>query len=466
MKIIGPIEVTSKSHPFSSMKFSRKVINVEDYGFVEEEYFIKGLADIYDYDENLNVHVYDSNLNYCTRILVRRPISKEKFTGICYVDIMNASNGYDIEDLWRCSYLHVMENNHMYVGVTTKPINVLSLKNFDFDRYKELDWSSKQPAPQPTTVNPKTASILGTEEGLVWDILYQVGKEIKNNPSGFCGDLKPEYVYLSGQSQSGMYLNTYINFMHNYYKEKGYEKVYDGYLVLASGGLSRELRQKENAAVFSVIKVKESNVDVPTISFNTENDYELFEGFGGLTVGVNEDSETNKRRYYDMAGSAHTDAASPLVPTNEEIVKTKCPPRILDGEYNYRLNDLPFDYYINGMLEKLHIWAKDKIAPKIVEPILLDESNNMVRDEHGNVLKGFRSPFMDVPKASYKGSYSKGATNGTMTFFTKDKMDELYGSLENYLAKFEENLNKQVEEGFVSVNDAKRAMAWAKNINK
>ena len=73
---------------------------------------------------------------------------------------------------------------------------------------------------------------------------------------------------------------------------------------------------------------------------------------------------------------------------------------------------------------------------------------------------------MDVPKASYKGSYSKGATNGTMTFFTKDQMDELYGSLENYLAKFEENLNKQVEEGFVSVNDAKRAMAWAKNINK
>ena len=51
---------------------------------------------------------------------------------------------YDIEDLWHRIYLWCMEKGHAYVGITSKPVNVLSLKNFDYDRYGDLNWSNKQ----------------------------------------------------------------------------------------------------------------------------------------------------------------------------------------------------------------------------------------------------------------------------------------------------------------------------------
>lgn len=41
---------------------------------------------------------------------------------------------------------------------------------------------SKNPAPQPAVLDPRTGSIDGCEDGLIWDILYQLGREAKNNP--------------------------------------------------------------------------------------------------------------------------------------------------------------------------------------------------------------------------------------------------------------------------------------------
>lgn len=464
MKVLGPIEVTENSHPFSSMKFARKVINVEDYGFVEEEYFVSAIANVYDFDKDKEkVFKFQENIPYTTRILVRRPLSKEKFTGRCYIDIMNASNNYDIEDLWRRSYLHIMENNHMYIGVTSKPTNILSLKNFDLDRYRSLSMPAKNPAPQPAALDTRTGSIDGCEDGLIWDILYQVGREAKNNPQSFCGGLDVKYLYLSGQSQSGMYLNTYVNFMHNYYKDQGCEKVYDGYLSLASGGLTRALRQDPDEKLnFAIRPSREEEIDVPVITFNTECDYHLFGTMGdGLVKTKNENSPTNKRRYYDMTAAAHTDTASPLVPTNEEIQKTKCPPRILDNEYEFRLNDLKFDYYINAMLDRLHDWATGGNPPQIIDPIDFDK-----KDAYGHHQGGLRSIYLLVPKASYQACDFPGSTNGKMEFFSKEKMEEIYGSFENYLEKFKEVAKEHVKEGLLTEKDAQRAIDWAKNINE
>lgn len=69
--------------------------------------------------------------------------------------------------------------------------------------------------------------------------------------------------------------------MHNYYKDQGYEKVYDGYLSLASGGLTRALRQDpEEKLNFAIRPSREEEIDVPVITFNTECDYYLFGAMG------------------------------------------------------------------------------------------------------------------------------------------------------------------------------------------
>ncbi|MBR7927610.1 hypothetical protein KBI51_05410 [Aerococcaceae bacterium zg-ZUI334] len=470
MKVSGPIPVTSTSHLFSSMQYSRKVIEIKEFDFVEEEYFILGQSNIYDWNEiEQKVNVFEENLDYTTRIIVRRPADNNIFSGIGYVDIMNASNGYDIEDLWRRSYLHIMENNHLYIGVTTKPINVLSLKNFDYQRYQSLNWSNGKVVNSPAVANPVTMSIDGTEEGLVWDILHQLGIYVKEDSSAIGINKKVQYLYLTGQSQSGMYLNTYVNYMHPYYEISNKSNPYDGYLSLASGGLTRSLRQEpDNTIPMAMRAPHNAEISHPYIQFNTENDYYLFKMFGGEVKPIeNSNTPTNKKRYYDMTGAAHTDAASPLVPLNSEIIKTKCPPRILDNEYEYRLNDLPFDYYINGILNKLHHWVVTGEAPEIIEPLMKNQAGEFLRDEFGHTLGGVRSPFIDVPKAKYQASYDgKASTNGTMTFFTEDEIKQLYGSKENYYVKFEEYIEKQVQQGLITQNDAKRACAWAMNIWK
>lgn len=463
MKLIGPIPNKGNSHLFSANFTVREPLDLEKYDFVEEEYFFEGKANVYDLNSKREVYIKEERLPYCTRLIVRRP--KKNFSDRCYIDIMNASNGYDIEDFWRRYYNQVLENNHVYIGITSKPINVQSLKFYDVERYKDLNWSSGKVVNMPS-VNYNNGSIPGTEEGLVRDILRDIGDFVKNRSNELIRGYDSEYIYLSGQSQSGIYMNTYANYMHNYYKDKGIVNPYNGYFSLASGGLTRSLCQEENDSIaFSVREAVEKEVDVPFITVNTECDFNLFEPMGfSLTRSINSDTETNKRRYYEISSAPHTDAASPLVPKNEYIVKTNCPPRTLDKDYDYTLNNLPVEYYINSLFDMLHLWASKKIAPEIIEPLEIAE-DGFVKDEFGHTLGGIRSPQIEVPVAYYKSSVGPGETNGTMEYFSRDKLKELYSNKETYLLKFEEVVSEQVKNKLLTEEDAKRTINFAKNID-
>lgn len=458
IEVKGPMEVTETSHPFSAMEYSRAKLDVNDFGYLEEEYFVSGYSNVYDLDEENQLIVKKENLPYETRILVRRPKNAADRKNIVVFDIMNASNCYDIEDQWRRSYLHIMEQGYSYVGITSKPVNVLALKNFDYDRYHTLNWSNGEPSLSPSAID-KVHRIEGCEEGLVWDMLTSLGLFIQKEGKKLFTEEENVYIYLTGQSQSGMYLNTYVNQFHHLLKVDG-KSIFDGYLSLVSGGKQRSLCQTNGQEEFMCLRdYKEHEIDTPFITMNSEGDYLLFQPMGGLKQGYNSEKPNNKRRYYEVAGAPHTDAASPLVPDNSEIVKTKCPKRILDGEYNYTLNDFPLDYIINGLLEKLHTWAKDGIAPAIVEPIRKDENGEILRDDLGNALGGIRTAYLEVPKAKYIGSIGLGQTNGTMELFSEEQMNRLYGSREEYIKKFEAYAKKQLNDGDIVENDFKRMMS-------
>ena len=51
-QVEGPIPVTETSYPFCAMKHSRVPLDVADYHYIEEEYFISGHANVYDTDQN------------------------------------------------------------------------------------------------------------------------------------------------------------------------------------------------------------------------------------------------------------------------------------------------------------------------------------------------------------------------------------------------------------------------------
>lgn len=466
----GPIAVTETSHPFSAMDYAREPLDIAAYGYVEEEYFVSGTANVYE-ETDVEMKIKHEDQSYKNRIFVRKPSDTTKFSGRVFMDIYNASNGYDIEDVWRRSYEYYMNNGDIYVGVTAKPINVLSLKNFDFERYQSLNWSAADPAPQPATTNANM-SIPGTEEGLVWDILSQLGTIIRKNKASFLKDYPVDYLYLTGQSQSGMYLNTYTYYFDQYLVDSEGKTIFDGYLNAVGAGVMRSLNQMDDETQpFATRLQKHRPLNAPIIFLSAHGDIELFGAFETSTNALIEKNLEDKTRHYEVASSPHTDPASPLIPNNSEIVKTNHPPKILDGEYNYTVNDIQLSYYINSALEMLHQWAAKGTLPPASSLIERDEKGNVVLDEHGNGVGGVRSPYIDVPLATYHANarttadqvnQTVGNVNGSMEYFSKDKLMELYQSKEDYLERFNKVVEKQVEDKLLIPFDAESMKEWAK----
>lgn len=181
----------------------------------------------------------------------------------------------------------------------------------------------------------------------------------------------------------------------------------------------------------------------------------------------NSDTENNKCRYYEIPGAPHTNVVCPLLPAIEEIDKASAKRPYLDSKILDHINDFPAEYYIRGLLEKLHIWAEKGIAPEVIEPICRSE-NDLQRNEFGNAIGGLRSPFLDVPIATYISStpdHPEGIS-GKMKYFSKEKIENLYGSVEKYLEKFKEYTLTQLKEGWISKTDAERMIQWSKDVIK
>lgn len=469
--IEGPIPVTETSYPFCSMKHCRVPLDLEQYGYVEEEYFISGYANIYDVTEDDRLTIAKEAVPYKNRILVRYPRDREKASGRVYVDILNATQGYDIEDLWHRISSWCLENGHIYVGITSKPVSVMSLKNFNYERYKDLNWSNGECVPMPTI--SKSATIPGTEEGLFWDMLSQLGMLLRTEQGQKCvGNNPVEFIYLSGQSQSGAYLNTYVSYFDSYIRKCCHKPVYDGYFNIAGALVQRTVRQQGTVGDLKLLPRNMHPSSTPYICITCEGDLFLFNQYVEgdlLNIKIeNNDTEDNKCRYYEIPGAPHTNVVCPLLPALEEVDKAGARRPYLDPRILDHINDFPAEYYIRGLLEKLHIWASKGIAPEIVEP-MPRSGNNLKRDEFGNALGGLRSPFLDVPIATYIAStpdHPEGIS-GKMKYFPREKVVSLYGSIENYLNKFREYTVAQQNDGWISKTDAERMIQWSKDaINK
>lgn len=463
----GPVPVTPVSHPFCAMRYSRIPMDPDDFNYEELEFFLKGKANIYGADERDYPYIKKTSIPYKNRILLRRPRNMDVFSGRVYVDILNATQGYDIEDLWHRNYYWCMENGHGYVGITSKPVCVMSLKNYDWERYQSLDWSNGEKTPQPAGL--RYASIPGTEEGLFWDMLGQLASLLrsKNINNGFLGH-PVEYLYLTGQSQSGAYLNTYIHYFDPFLADSRGNKLFDGYMNIVGAHIRRRICQDEPIEPLRFYNGDIRPTGTPFISITSEGDVSLFKNFFQADIlknpVTNSDTADHKRRHYDIAGTPHTDIRCPLLSSFEELKKTR---RLIsdDGCNEIRdLNDIPTEFYIVGLLEKLHLWAARGIAPQAVEPFRrFPGRSELLRDKHGNVLGGLRSPFLDIPIAAYTGSNPQDpeGISGKITYFSAQKVEKLYGSFHAYLEIFTKYTQMQVAEGWVTEKDGRKMIQWA-----
>ncbi|MDT0271138.1 alpha/beta hydrolase domain-containing protein, partial [Streptomyces sp. DSM 44915] len=68
-------------------------------GYVEEEFFVSGKANVYDWPAGGAV-IRTPDAPYTTRVLVRRPAAKTRFSGRVVVEMLNPSNLMDLNIGW------------------------------------------------------------------------------------------------------------------------------------------------------------------------------------------------------------------------------------------------------------------------------------------------------------------------------------------------------------------------------
>src|SRR5262249_24902096 len=94
--VTGPLPVSAAAHPFGGAQRQWVAEDLSKDGYVEEEYFVSGLANVYNWPAPGPATIRTADAPYTTRILVRRPADPARSSGNAVVEMLNPSNNVDI----------------------------------------------------------------------------------------------------------------------------------------------------------------------------------------------------------------------------------------------------------------------------------------------------------------------------------------------------------------------------------
>lgn len=463
----GPLPVSGDSYPFGAADHTRVPTDLKKVGYVEEEFLAEGKANIYEWPAQVAAVIRTASAPYTTRVLVRRPASKSKFSGNVIVEMLNPSNMFDLNIGWAISHDQFTRSGDAWVGITAKPVSVVALKIFNPKRYAALSFANPLPLDDPRNCTKVARdSERTTENGLVWDIFTQVGAWLRSrepsNPLNYGVGQNSKhpvhYLFGWGYSQTGMFLYTYINAIHPLVLQSDGKPPYDGYLIGVASGPSG-LNQCSAQIPQGDPRQQVRNAGVPVVRVMSQSDY-----LSGIAARrPDSDVAPDLFRNYEIAGSAHATpdelnfAASP-----EDIVRAGRAVPAMQCTEGTR-SRFPSSIAFNAILQNLELWVSKHIPPPRAEPIKVD-SDKPVLDKFGNVVGGVRSPYVDVPTSTWFGS-STGEPfcfiAGHEVPFDRAQLKKLYPNHKAYVNAVAKNLSSLVTQRFVTKSDAKNLLEEA-----
>jgi len=432
--ITGPIPVTDDSYPFNAASRQCVPIDLASYRYVEEEFFISGLANVYQwYDSSTSpATVRTPDAPYTTRFLLRRPEDPGRFSGNVIVEIFNWARNFDNPwGGWGESYEYFLAHGDAWVGITIRPANVVGLKNFNPERYAPLSFANPLPPderPPDSGAYPGPASS-STENGLIWDIISHVGALMKSNGSASpMAGYVVEYVYAAGAT--GGDLSAYVSAIHPLAVLDNGRPIYDGYLIKCTG-VPGSINQSEPRMPPDDPRCQ-LYVDVPVIRVMTQGDI-LGRGFHpdwSWAYRQPDSDEPGKQfRLYEVAGSYIGIQYCLLSnPCEEDVAAAK---GIWTRPFAVPEHEFPLQYIMNGAFANLDIWVREGVPPPRAERLATTGEYPdvaFVLDELGNIKGGVRTPYVDVPMATY-------TWNGKVIPFDDALLKRLYPNPENYVNK-------------------------------
>jgi len=429
-------------------------------GYMEEEYFIAGIASAYTNTGPLGLDgrwsvTPGNTAPYKTRIVVRRPIDARKFNGTAVVEWLNVTAGLDVAVDWTFAHTELIRDGFAWVGVSAQYVGVEGGPGI-------------VPGPsQPLkTANPaRYGSLDHPGDSFSYDIFSQAARAIRV-PSGPnpLGDLKLERVIATGHSQSAFRLVTYIDAIHPL------ARVYDGYLVHSRGSVGAPLSEAPEATIgVAGSAMIRSDLDVPVLMLETETD--LTSALVGYFNARQPDGD--RVRLWEVAGAAHLDAYLLIAggadrgesPSIVDLVVSPIPgPGAV--ACGMPINSGPHHFVLNAAFAALDRWVRigkpPRPAPRL--EIAVGSSVTIVRDANGNASGGVRTPQVDVPIAAFTGGQSGTflcMLAGTTTPFDPAMVRRLYPSHRTFVSAYAKSLRRAVRTGWILKRDAKLMRVWA-----
>jgi hypothetical protein len=455
----GPIPRTATSIPIGTATYPAALgsVNLADHGYVEEEYFVSGTANVYQYDSTgTKVTVKTPNVPYTTVILVRRAIDPRKFSGRVQLEMSHPQFGVTTQ-IWAHNSTKFMADGDAWVRVTNSRGGMTGsslgvAKQYDPQRYADLNFP---------------------EDGMNWDVIGQIGNMLKSNASvSPLHGLNVKQMFMEGFSGAGAITLIWHNEFSPILRMRNGDSIVDGFVVGEPSGYplinsqaspiaSTDPRQKVLANGVPVVKL--ASRPEPATQRRSDSD-----------------SPDGQYRTFEVSGAAHTDNyTNPYdFPTFvQEQATTWAQTNLYPFMCQYKMNDFPYAYQWHLAIDAVERWAShDREHGKLWNPphgdrIELNSDGSIKKDAFGNDAGGVRSPAVDVPIATYYDTnvpmpgdrgFCSNSTVGHVEPFSRDKLQQLYRSHSAYVAKVTRSAQQLEHDGWLLPADAKEAIAEAK----
>jgi hypothetical protein len=438
-------------------------------GYRSEEWRLSGRARSYaprgELDEEGDWSALpQSEADFTTRIVVRRPLDPARFDGSVFVEWLNVSGGLDAPPGWLFAHRHVMRRGSVWVGVSAQKAGIdggglvpgMALKQADPERYAGL-------------VHPGDA--------FAYDIFAAVGRVLRER-GGPLGDLAAERVIALGESQSAGFLVTYVNALDPV------DCCFDAFLIHGRPGSAAGLdgvylRAVPGGDLSNVSRLVRAahrvrpDPRVPVLVLQSETDVVSLGG------GRARQPDGEHFRLWEVAGAAHFDTYGMVASLSDdgrlpiEQLAARLAPT--DSPMGLRaeapINSGPQQHYLlQSALHYLDRQARGGPPPPRAPRLESEDEvgSELLRDAYGNVRGGIRTPWVDAPSARLSGLGQGGEgflfLFGTTHVFDQATLARVYpGGPDEHRERFEKSLASCLDAGFLLTEDAEEARALVRH---
>ncbi|OFJ50949.1 alpha/beta hydrolase domain-containing protein [Mycolicibacterium grossiae] len=425
--------------------------DVADLDYTVREYFVSGRATRYvPSPDGVSADrvAPDGAADYTTRIVVLTP--NEGFSGTVVVEWLNVSGGLDAPAVWFMAHREVVRARHAYVAVSAQRVGIEGGASLG------MDMSLKTQSPQ------RYSDLHHPGDAYAYDVFTQVGRLLTERPGDVLDGLAPQAVLAVGESQSALFLTTYVNRIDRL------AGVYDGFLVHSRFGPAAPL---DGSSIFADTVSTDpvpfiDDLRVPVLTVITETDL-----VGGVRAGYHAARRPDdaRLRTWEVPGTAHADnytigvgfidsGAAPLT----DLVAAWRPTRSLMGrELPHYVNFAPQHHYVlQAALAALAHWVRTGEPATTAAPMDLTDADppQLLLDRHGLATGGVRTPWVDVPVARTSG-LAPGDDVMALLFGSGEPFDaatvrELYPcGLDDYVERFTAALDAAIDAGVLLAAD-------------